>query len=75
MTYEEYLDEVTTLIFEKYNLPEKEAVKIVVAAQKNEFFVAHDDDDKLRTVEQAHKDAKALFTAAGWKSRGGPAGK
>ena len=69
MTYEEYLDEVTTLIFEKYNVPEKEAVKIVMAAQDREFFVPHDDDAKLRNVDQAHKDAKTLFAAAAPKSR------
>ena len=44
MTYEEYLDEVTTLIFEKYGLPEAAAIKLVVDAQDQEFFVRHDDD-------------------------------
>lgn len=64
MTYEEYLDEVTTLIFEKYNLNEGAAVKLVVAAQDAEFFVRHDEDKKLRTVDQAHKDAKTLYEAS-----------
>ncbi|NVM78859.1 hypothetical protein FHW83_004690 [Duganella sp. SG902] len=64
MTYEEYLDEVTTLIFEKYGLDEAAAVKLVVAAQDNEFFVKHDDDKKLRTIDQAHKDAKTIYDAA-----------
>ncbi|WP_342119275.1 hypothetical protein [Pseudoduganella sp. OTU4001] len=64
MTYEEYLDEVTTLIFEKYNLKEAAAIKLVVDAQDAEFFVRHDDDKKLRTVDQAHKDAKTLYQAS-----------
>ena len=67
MTYEEYLDEVTTLIFEKYDVPENDAVKIVMAAQDKEFFVPHDKSAKLRNVDQAHKDAKTLFEAASIK--------
>ena len=64
MTYEEYLDEVTTLIFEKYGLNESAAVKLVVEAQDKEFFVKHDKDKSLRTIDQAHKDAKTLYEAA-----------
>lgn len=63
MTYEEYLDEVTTLIFEKYNLKDALAVKLVMDAQDAEFFVRHDDDKKLRNIDQAHKDAKAIYDA------------
>ncbi|WP_395408161.1 hypothetical protein ACHMW6_16560 [Pseudoduganella sp. UC29_106] len=64
MTYEEYLDEVTTLIFEKFGVSEAAAIKLVMAAQNKEFFVRHDDDKNLRNVDQAHKDAKAIFDAA-----------
>jgi hypothetical protein len=64
MTYEEYLDEVTTLIFEKFGVNEAVAVKLVMAAQDKEFFVKHDDDKSLRNIDQAHKDAKAIFDAA-----------
>ncbi|WP_107875915.1 hypothetical protein [Pseudoduganella sp. UC29_71] len=64
MTYEEYLDEVTTLIVEKYNLADAAAIKLVVAAQDAEFFVKHDDDKALRNIDQAHKDAKTLYTSA-----------
>lgn len=64
MTYEEYLDEVTTLIFEKYNLKEAAAIKLVMDAQDAEFFVRHDDDKKLRNIDQAHKDAKAIYEAS-----------
>lgn len=64
MTYEEYLDEVTTLIAEKYNLSDSAAIKLVVKAQDAEFFVEHDLNDALRSVERAHKDAKTLFMAS-----------
>ncbi len=64
MTYEEYLDEVTTLITEKYNLSDAAAIKLVVKAQDAEFFVAHDEDESLRNVDRAHQDAKALFLAS-----------
>ena len=64
MTYEEYLDEVTTLIFEKYDVKEAAAIKLVVEAQDAEFFVRHDEDKKLRTVVHAHKDAKTIYEAS-----------
>jgi hypothetical protein len=64
MTYEEYLDEVTTLIAEKYDLDDAAAIKLVVAAQDAEFFVKHDENKQMRTLDQAHKDAKTLFMAA-----------
>lgn len=63
MTYEEYLDEVTTLIAEKYNLSDAAAIDLVVKAQDAEFFVPHDQDDKLRTLDNAHRDAKTLYQA------------
>ncbi len=65
MTYEDYLDEVTTLITEKYNLSDAAAIKLVVKAQDAEFFVAHDQQEALRNLDQAHKDAKTLFLASG----------
>lgn len=40
MTYEEYLDEVTTLLTERYDLSDEEAIKIVMRAQAAEFFFA-----------------------------------
>jgi hypothetical protein len=64
MTYEEYLDEVTTLITEKYNLSEAAAIKLVVQAQDAEFFVAHDSDDTMRTLDRAHQDAKTIYLAS-----------
>jgi hypothetical protein len=64
MTYEEYLDEVTTLITEKYGLSDAAAIKLVVQAQDAEFFVAHDSDETMRTLDRAHQDAKTLYLAS-----------
>jgi len=61
MTYEEYLDEVTTLITELYDVTDAEAIKWVMQAQANEFFVAHDDNERIRTQERAMLDARAVF--------------
>jgi hypothetical protein len=69
MTYEEYLDEVTTLIVEKYHLADEAAIRLVVDAQEAEFFVKHDDDKKLRNVDQAHQDARTLYQAAYGKKK------
>lgn len=65
MTYEEYLDEVTTLIVEKYGIADAAAIKIVVDAQDKEYFVAHDDKPEMRTLDRAHADARALYQASG----------
>jgi intracellular sulfur oxidation DsrE/DsrF family protein len=61
LTYEEFLDEVTTVLTELYELDDAAAIKLVVDAQDAEFFVAHDDQPEMRTVEQAKKDAVTLF--------------
>jgi hypothetical protein len=61
MTYEEFLDEVTTLLTELYDLDDAAAIKLVVDAQDAEFFVRHDDVPEMRTLEQAKKDAVTLF--------------
>lgn len=61
MTYEEYLDEVTTLIYEKYDVTEADAVKFVVRAQAAEFFSLHDDKPEMRTPERAELDAKTIY--------------
>lgn len=63
MTYEEYLDEVTTLITEKYAVSDAAAIKLVMKAQAADFFVAHDDNAALRNLDRAHRDAKTLFEA------------
>jgi hypothetical protein len=61
MTYEQYLDEITTLIYEKYDVTEADAIKYVMRAQAAEFFSKHDETPSMRTPEQAALDAKAVY--------------
>lgn len=61
MTYEEFLDEVTTLLTEIYELDDAAAIKLVVDAQDADYFVAHDDHEAMRTLERAKDDAKVLY--------------
>jgi hypothetical protein len=61
MTYEEHLDEVTTLITEKYAMSDEVAIQMVMRAQADDFFSGHDDDPSICTLERAHKDAKTVF--------------
>jgi hypothetical protein len=63
LTYEAYLDEVTTLLTEIYNLDDDTAIKIVVDAQEAEYFSPHDDHEEMRTLERAKQDATALYQA------------
>jgi len=62
MNYEEYLDEVTTLIVEKYDIADEAAIQMVMRAQAENFFIAHDDDPTICSLERAHKDTKTIFT-------------
>ncbi len=61
MTYEEYLDEVTTLITEHYDVTDADAIKYVMRAQAADFFSLHDDDPAMRTQERAEQDAKTVY--------------
>lgn len=61
MTYEEYLDEVTTLLTEYHDLSDEVAIEMVMRAQADEFFSGHDDDTSICTLEQAHLDADTVF--------------
>ncbi|MFT5533338.1 MAG: hypothetical protein ACI8WM_003060 [Burkholderiaceae bacterium] len=61
MTYEEFLDEVTTLLTELYDLEDAAAIKIVMDAQEAEYFSVHDDVPAMCTPEQAKMDAIKLF--------------
>lgn len=63
MSYEDYLNEVTTLIYELYDVDEDEAVQRVVDAQDAEYFVPHDERPELRTQENAERDAALIFEA------------
>ncbi|MCU6433579.1 hypothetical protein LPB67_07285 [Undibacterium sp. Jales W-56] len=61
MTYEEYLDEVTTLMTEMYDLSDQAAIKYVMRAQAADYFSLHDDHPEMRTQERAVQDAKTVF--------------
>jgi hypothetical protein len=61
MTYEEHLDEVTTLITEKYDMSAEAAIQMVMRAQADDFFSGHDDDPSICTLDRAHQDAKIVF--------------
>lgn len=61
MTYEEYLDEVTTLITEKYDISDEAAIQMVMRAQADDFFSGHDDDPSICTLARAHQDARIVF--------------
>ncbi|MBA5689507.1 hypothetical protein [Rugamonas apoptosis] len=69
MTYEEFLDEITTLLTELYDMADEAAIKLVMEAQAADYFVTHDDQAELRTVEQAKKEAAALYDAKQNKQR------
>lgn len=61
MTYEDYLDEVTTLLTEMFDMSDNAAIKLVMNAQAADFFTKHDDIPAMRTQERAEQDAKTLF--------------
>jgi len=61
MTYEEFLDEVATLLTEMYDLSDEDAIKYVMRAQAADFFTLHDDDPTICTQERAEHDAKVVF--------------
>ena len=61
MTYEQHLDEVTTLITEKYEATDQASIAMVMRAQADDFFSGHDDDPSICTLERAHQDARAVF--------------
>ncbi len=74
MTYEAYLDEVTTLITEKYDLDDDEAIRLVMRAQAADYFCEHDDRPALRTLDRAHEDARTLFKMRDRFPQEGPPG-
>ena len=61
MNYEEHLDEVTTLITEKYGVTDQAAIKMVMRAQADGFFSLHDDKPSICTLDRAHEDARTVF--------------
>ena len=74
MTYEEHLDEVTTLIFERFGLSEHAAIQLVMKAQAAGYFSEHDDDPTLCTQLRAEQDAKRVFKEYGKPAPSAPAG-
>lgn len=69
LTYEAFLDEVTTLLTELYDMSDEAAIKLVMEAQAADYFVTHDDLPELRTVAQAKQEAMALYQARQNKQR------
>ena len=61
MTYEDYLDEVATLLTEIYTLSDETAIGIVMRAQADDYFSGHDDDPSICTPERSEQDARAVF--------------
>lgn len=61
LSYEEYLDEVTTLLTEIYTMADEAAIQTVMRAQADDFFTLHDDDPTMCTLERAQADARAVF--------------
>ncbi|WP_091938444.1 hypothetical protein [Propionivibrio dicarboxylicus] len=61
MTYEGFLDEVTTLITEKYDVADEVAIAMVMRAQEDGFFSGHDDTPQICTLDRAHEDARTVF--------------
>jgi general stress protein 26 len=61
MTYEEHLDEVTTLITEKYAIEDQDAIELVMRAQEDNYFSGHDDDPSICTLDRAHEDAQTVY--------------
>ena len=61
MTYEEYLDEVVTLLTEIYTMEDEAAIALIMRAQADDFFSVHDDDPSICTQERAELDARAAF--------------
>ncbi len=61
MTYEEHLDEVTTLITEKYDVADQAAIDMVMRAQADDYFSGHDDDPAICMLDRAHLDARAVY--------------
>ena len=60
-TYQQHLDEVATLLTEIYTLSDETAIAIVMRAQADDYFSAHDDDPSLCTQQRAEQDARAVF--------------
>lgn len=61
MTYEQHLDEVATLLTEKYDLEDDVAIALVMRAQADGYFSVHDDNPRICTLDRAHEDTRFVF--------------
>jgi len=61
VTYEEHLDEVATLLTERFRASDDVAIATVMRAQADDFFSGHDDDPSICTQQRAVQDAKAIW--------------
>lgn len=61
MSYEQHLDEVATLLTEKFDLSDEAAIQLVMRAQADDYFSGHDDDPSICTLDRAHEDARIVF--------------
>lgn len=61
MSYEQHLDEVATLLTEKFDLSDEAAIRMVMRAQADDYFSGHDDDPSICTLDRAHEDARIVF--------------
>lgn len=61
MSYEQYLDEVATLLTEIYTMEDDAAIQMVMRAQADDFFSPHDDDPTMCTQERAEQDVRQVF--------------
>ncbi len=69
LTYEQHLDEVATLLFEYFDQTEDAAIKLVMAAQADDFFSPHDDDLSMCTLKRAQADARSVMRKYGAEQR------
>ncbi len=69
MTYEQYLDEVATLLTEIYTMEDDAAIQMVMRAQADDFFTLHDDDPSICTQERAERDVRQVFKQYKLKKR------
>lgn len=69
LSYEQYLDEIATLLTEIYTMEDEAAIQMVMRAQADDFFILHDDDPTLCTLERAELDVRQVFKQYKLKKR------
>jgi hypothetical protein len=70
LTYEAFLDEVTTLLTELYDMEDSAAIKLVMDAQDAEYFVAHDDHAEMRRSRTGYRPSRS--SSSGYGRSGAP---